>query len=70
MLNPESALSDGGAGSGLLHRADLSGPVPLRRMPDRAPLEFSPGTPRPGYWALLDLYVGVGFSGAVAVPAY
>jgi hypothetical protein len=30
-------LLDGGAGSGLLHWAVLPRPVPLRRMPDRAP---------------------------------
>ncbi len=30
-------VSDGGAGSGLLHPAVLPEPVPLRRMPDRAP---------------------------------
>ena len=35
---PRAPLSGGGAGSGLLHQAALPKPVPLRRMPDRAPL--------------------------------
>ena len=37
-LTNKSTLSDGGAGSGLLHRAVFSSTVSMRRMPDRAPL--------------------------------